>query len=139
MGTFNTVRVDSGARDAGEVAAVDPGRFVGQLFPTVLGLLNSVMTARPSAYVRLKQPRLGSGPGWCGGRNRLTVSVRLRSQAMPPGRHQPSRLRSAGPSSSSPVPGARKLGRIAKDLRSSVALSDRMIIRQENFLSAHAP
>lgn len=57
--------------------AVDPGQFVGQLFPAVLGLLNTVMAATPSAYVLGQRPGPDAGPRWYSERSRLSVRWQL--------------------------------------------------------------
>lgn len=45
----------------GATAVIDPGRFVEQLFPEVLRLLNTVMAATPPAYVHGERPLPNSG------------------------------------------------------------------------------
>ncbi len=62
---------------AGGAVAVDPGRFVEQLFPAVLRLLNTVMSVTPAAYVRGQEPPPDSRPRWYSEQNRLSVSWQL--------------------------------------------------------------
>jgi hypothetical protein len=66
-----------GAQPAGRGAvAVDPGQFVEQLFPAVLGLLNTV-AATPAAYVSGQASLPDSGHHWYSDQNRLSVSWQL--------------------------------------------------------------
>jgi hypothetical protein len=57
--------------------AVDPGQFVEQLFPAVLGLLNTVMATTPAAHVHGQPSSPDAGPSWYSEPNRLSVRWQL--------------------------------------------------------------
>ncbi len=60
---------------------VDPARFVEQLFPAVLKLLNAIMEHTPRLGANAQPPSFEDGPRWYSQRNRLSVrwlATRLR-------------------------------------------------------------
>lgn len=61
----------------GGSTVIDPGQFVERLFPSVLGLLNEVMTSTPREDHAGQPSRQYSQPRWFSERNRLSVRWQL--------------------------------------------------------------